>query len=209
MNQAGRRPLRDLGHPARAEGRLPLVRLSRGLPAVDDGLRPLQPLLTMALLAEAAQRASRRWRGDEEHRHRQHLHEGTPAILGHADTMRYLLGDKGNDADRLRNPHAMRGATPVLPAAGTTSAPVVTTNSTTSSRTAFSPCRTVRTPSLFEPFSVNCGGSICNDCVPERAFILSPSVAREWHLINYIMKARPFADQLLAPSRRELGVVAR
>ena len=121
---------------------------------VDYGVQPLQPVVSAGLLAQAAERAGRRWRSDEEHRDRQHLHQGAtrglrwkrgrqiqaigrsrggwttkihaltdvlgrpyalmltagnvsdvkaaPALLERADHMRYLLGDKGYDADRLR-----------------------------------------------------------------------------------------------------------
>ena len=52
------------------------MRLPGRVRAVDEGLQPLQPLVAPGLLAQAAGRARRRGRGDEEHRHRQHLREG-------------------------------------------------------------------------------------------------------------------------------------
>jgi transposase len=45
--QPGARPTGDVGHPACAEGLLPLVRLPGGLRAVDDDLQPLQPLVAL------------------------------------------------------------------------------------------------------------------------------------------------------------------
>jgi len=133
----------------------------------DDGLQPVQPLVAAGLLAQAARRAGGCWRGDEERRDRQHLHQGAacgvrrkrgrstqaigrsrggwttkvhaltdvigrpyalmltagnvsdmkaaPALLERAGRMRYLLADKGYDADRLRRSLREAGAVPVIP----------------------------------------------------------------------------------------------
>ena len=143
------------------------MRLSGGLRAVDDDLQPVQPLVAPWLLAQTARRVSGCWRGDEEYRDRQHLHQGAtrgfrwkrgrqiqaigrsrggwttkihaltdvigrpyalmltagnvsdvtaaPALLERAGRMRYLLGDKGYDADRLRRSLRDAGAVPVIP----------------------------------------------------------------------------------------------
>jgi transposase len=141
--------------------------LSGRVRTIDDRLQPVQPLVPPGLLAEAAQCAGRHRRGDEEHRHRQHLHQGAargvrrkrgrsiqaigrsrggwttkvhalidvigrpyalmltagnvsdvkaaPALLERAGRMRYLVGDKGYDADRLRRMAREAGAIPVIP----------------------------------------------------------------------------------------------
>ncbi len=41
--------------------------------------------------------------------------KAAPALLEHAVRMRYLLGDKGYDADQLRRLTREAGATPVIP----------------------------------------------------------------------------------------------
>ena len=41
--------------------------------------------------------------------------KAAPALLQHAGRMRYLLGDKGYDADSLRRSLRHEGATPVIP----------------------------------------------------------------------------------------------
>ena len=74
---AGGRPAGDLGHPARAQGRLPVVRLPGGLWSFDDGLQPFQPLVAPGLLAQAARCAGERGGRHQKHRDRQHLHQGT------------------------------------------------------------------------------------------------------------------------------------
>jgi transposase len=168
LEHGGSRSAGDLGHPARAEGRLPMVRLPGRVWPFDHGLQPLQPLVAAGLLAQAAGRAGRCRRGDQEHRDRQHLGQG--AALGlrwqrgaprqaigrsrggwttkvHALTdvigrpyaltltpgnvadvkaapellarlgarTRYLLADKGYDADALRRSLRQAGAVPVIP----------------------------------------------------------------------------------------------
>jgi len=72
----GGRPAGDLRDRACAERRLPLVRLPGRSRAVDDDLQPVQPLVTSWFLAQAARRAGGYRRGGEEHRDRQHLHQG-------------------------------------------------------------------------------------------------------------------------------------
>ncbi len=143
------------------------MRLSDRLRSFDHDLQPVQPLVPSGLLGQAARRAGRRGRGDEEHGDRQHLHQGAafgvrrkrgrqiqaigrsrggwttkvhaltdilgrpyalmltggnvsdikaaPALLERAGRMRYLLGDKGYDADRLRRSLRENGAVPVIP----------------------------------------------------------------------------------------------
>lgn len=144
-----------------------MVRLSCGLRTVHDDLQPLQPLVAAWLLDEATQCLSRGRRGHEEHRDRQHLHQGpalgirgkrgrqtqaigrsrggwttkvhaltdvlgrpyalmltagnvsdvkaAPALLERAGRMRYLLGDKGYDANSLRKTLRENGTSPVIP----------------------------------------------------------------------------------------------
>ena len=75
------RPAGDLRHPVCAQGWLSLVRLPGRLRPVDDGVQPVQPLVAPGLLAEAAERAGRCRRGNEEHRDRQHLREGATRRL--------------------------------------------------------------------------------------------------------------------------------
>ena len=52
------------------------MRLPDRLWAVDDCVQPVQPLVPPGLLAQAARRLGGCRRGDEEHRHRQHLRQG-------------------------------------------------------------------------------------------------------------------------------------
>ena len=52
-----------------------LVRLPGQIRTRDDGLQPIQPLVARRFLAQTAGCAGGRGRGDEEHRHRQHLCE--------------------------------------------------------------------------------------------------------------------------------------
>ena len=144
-----------------------MVRLPGRLRSLDDGLQPLQPLVATGLLAQAARCPGAGWRSDQEHRDRQHLHQGTalrvrwkrghsiqaigrsrggwttkvhaltdvigrpyalmltpgnvsdvkaaPALIERAGRMRYLLGDKGYDADWLRRSLREIGITPVIP----------------------------------------------------------------------------------------------
>lgn len=143
------------------------MRLPGRLRAIHDDLQSVQPLVAPWLLAQAARRAGRCWRGCEEYRDRQHLHQGAtrgirrkrgrqiqaigrsrggwttrihaltdvigrpyaflltagnvsdvkaaPALLERAGRMRYLLADKGYDADRLRRSLRDAGAVPVIP----------------------------------------------------------------------------------------------
>jgi len=146
---------------------VPLVRLPIRVRAVDDDLQSLQPVVAAGFLAQAARGVCGCRRSNEEHRHRQHLHQGAarrvrrkrgrsiqaidrsrggwttkvhaltdvigrpyalmltagnvsdvkaaPALLERAGRMRYLLGDKGYGADRLRRSLQQAGATPVIP----------------------------------------------------------------------------------------------
>ena len=57
--------------------------------------------------------------------------KAAPALLEHAGRMRYLLGDKGYDADRLRRLALAAGAVPVIPGQRTVSGPSATTSSAT------------------------------------------------------------------------------
>ena len=143
------------------------MRLPGRLRTIHDDLQPVQPLVAPWLLAQAARRAGGCWRGHEEYRDRQHLHQGAtrgirwkrgrqiqaigrsrggwttkihaltdvigrpyalmltagnvsdvkaaPALLERAGRMRYLLADKGYDADRLRRSLRDAGAVPVIP----------------------------------------------------------------------------------------------
>jgi IS5 family transposase len=65
--------------------------------------------------------------------------KAAPALLERAGRMRYLLGDKGYDADQLRRSLREAGATPVIPGRRNRKrAPVMTSSAiaiTTSSRT--------------------------------------------------------------------------
>jgi len=170
-NQPGARRVDDRrvisGHLARAQGGLSVVRLSSRVRIVHDGVQPVQPLVAPGILAQAARRTGRCRRGDEKHRDRQHLREGSarrvwrkrgrsaqaigrsrggwttkvhaltdvigrpyalmltagnvsdikaaPALLQRAGRMRYLLADKGYDADQLRRSLRDAGAVPVIP----------------------------------------------------------------------------------------------
>ena len=69
----GGRTASDLGHPARAEGELPLVRLPCRVWPLDHDL---QSLVAPGLLGQAAKRACACGCGDEKHRDRQHVCEG-------------------------------------------------------------------------------------------------------------------------------------
>lgn len=53
------------------------------------------------------------------------------ALLKYAGSMRYLIGDKGYDADSLRRSLREAGAIPVILDAATRSEPFATTNSDT------------------------------------------------------------------------------
>lgn len=57
--------------------------------------------------------------------------KAAPTLLERAGRMRYLLGDKVYDADRLRRLARDAGAVPVIPAGATASAPSATTSSVT------------------------------------------------------------------------------
>ncbi len=144
-----------------------MVRLSCGLRAVHDDLQPLQSMVTAGLLDEIARCLGRGGCGHEEHRNRQHLHQGpalgvwrkrerqtqaigrsrggwttkvhaltdvlgrpyalmltagnvsdvkaAPALLERAGRMRYLLCDKGYDANSLRKTLPENGTSPVIP----------------------------------------------------------------------------------------------
>jgi len=144
-----------------------MVRLPEGLWALHNDLQPLQPLVAAGLLDKAAGCLGGSWRSYEEHRNRQHLHQGptlgvwrkrgrqtqaigrsrggwttkvhaladvlgrpyalmltagnvsdvkaAPALLERAGRMRYLLGDKGYDANSLRKALRENGTSPVIP----------------------------------------------------------------------------------------------
>jgi transposase len=72
--------------------------------------------------------------------------KAAPALLKQAGRMRYLLADKGYDADQLRRSLRDAGAVPVIPAGAAASAPSATTRNViaavTSSRTPSAASRT-------------------------------------------------------------------
>ena len=101
------RPAGDLRHPVCAQGWLSLVRLPGRLRPVDDGVQPVQPLVAPELLAEAAERAGRCRRGNEEHRDRQHLREGATRRLWRKKGGRYkhaVAGRPRSTRSRRRRP---------------------------------------------------------------------------------------------------------
>jgi len=57
--------------------------------------------------------------------------KAAPALFERAGRMRYLLADKGYDADRLRRLARNAGAVPVIPASETVSAPSAMTRTAT------------------------------------------------------------------------------
>lgn len=143
------------------------MRLPQGVWSVHDHLQSFQPLVSPALLDRAPGGAGRRRGGDQKHRDRLHLRQGSairlrrkrgaknqaiglsrggqttkvhaltdtigrpfaltltagnvsditaaPALLGRAANARYVLGDKGYDADSLRLSLRQAGAVPVIP----------------------------------------------------------------------------------------------
>ena len=148
-----------------------MVRLPSRLRSADHDLQPLQSLVAPAFLDRAAGSLGAKWRGDQEHGGRFHLHQSpalgvrrkrgaraqaigpsrggqttkihaltdtigrpfaltltpgnvsditvAPALLGRAVGARYVLADKGYDADALRRQLRQAGAVPVIPGRST------------------------------------------------------------------------------------------
>ncbi|MGJ3627256.1 transposase [Sphingomonas sp. MMS24-JH45] len=61
--------------------------------------------------------------------------KAAPALLERARRMRYLLADKGYDADRLRRSLRDAGAVPVIPGRRSRNAPSATTRTDTAAVT--------------------------------------------------------------------------